>query len=108
MVDQKEVLLGSGQAAVPPSDRSNSTSNYFDFFVTFKQLYQESLQYKESLKSDKESNRIMKRFEQQENYPFVKFASSRQLISFKDSLKNITYRDFSESSGNGEIDLNPK
>ena len=37
MVDSKEVLLGSGQAAVPQqSDRSNSTSNYFDFFVTFK------------------------------------------------------------------------
>ena len=108
MVDSKEVLLGSGQAVPQQSDRSNSTSNYFDFFVTFKQLYQESLQYKESLKSDKESNRIMKRFEQQENYPFSKFASSRQLISFKDSLKNITYRDFSESSGNGEVDLNPQ
>lgn len=50
----------------------------------------------------------MKRFEQQENYPFIKFASSRQLISFKDSLKNITYRDFSESSGAGEVDLNPQ
>ena len=65
IVDSKEVWRPDGQAAAVPqqSDRSNSTSNYFDFFVTFKQLYQESLQYKESLKSDKESNRIMKRFE---------------------------------------------
>ena len=73
--------------------------NAFDFFGSFKQLFKESLEYKKSLKEFKKINKTMKNFELQENYPFGKFSTSHQLISFKDSLKNIMYHDFiSESS----------
>jgi len=69
----------------------------YDFFAAFKQLFKESVEYKQSMKEHKKANKVMRNFETLENYPFSKFNTSRQLILFKDSLKSMTYQDFEES-----------
>jgi len=51
--------------------------SYFDFFSAFKQLFKESVEYKESMKEYRKVNKIMKKFEQQDSYPFAKFTTSR-------------------------------
>ena len=78
-------------------DVVGSKSTY-DFFAAFKQLFKESVEYKQSLKEHKKDNKVMKNFESQENYPFSKFNTSRQLILFKDSLKRIMYQDYDHES----------
>ena len=49
-----ELMQGTAAAA------SQST---YDFFAAFKQLFKESVEYKQSLKEHKKDNKVMKNFE---------------------------------------------
>ena len=89
----EELKQQKGDLAEIIINRAAPNTSY-DFFAAFKQLFKESIEYKQSMKEHRKASKVMRNFETQENYPFQKFNTSRQLILFKDSLKSMIYSEF--------------
>ena len=87
------VLGGNEQKKEKEVISSINSEPYKDCIVTFQKLWKEQQEYKKSLGKAEEFNLLCSQVETQCQYPFTKFATSRNLIEFKDSLKNKMIRE---------------